>query len=627
MSRRRDNRSAARRQSAAPAPKLASEARPAAEGSRGEPRALLAILIALAAARALLVFVPSMWAWSLNLMRFLHPALAWAPWALSAVVLAPPLARRLEPAWIAAGDAIARRPLVTTLIAMGLGATLVWACPDRVRYVGDFLLRQGTVEVAEKPAVLFPQALPLDVMLHYRLPLLVTETALTDANGAARLLGMLEAAALAALALSFVRALGLAGGAALAAAATVFFGGYLGMFTGFSKAFAELCLLVAIVAVAGVRMIREGRGHWALGLALAVGVTLHRSALGLLPAAVFAWWAWWRVHGEGGAWKRPSVLGALAPPLVGLAVMVPRIVAVVRRWDAMHFAPASVKQPGGVLAAALAGPRPADLLNLVGMLSPLALVIPVLLVWRLRRLESNQTRELALLALLALPFALVMPFLHPAQGLFRDWDDFAATGVTISLLAAWILGQTLRAAPRRGLAVAATLAVAIPAFQWIGHHTDVDRGLARVRAFMLEPPPRPPDERGTTWDFLGIRNFAFERWDESAASFQHAAETTPSPRILQEWALAETMRKRYDEAQRIYHLMLAKAPDDLLGWLGLATCSLNLGDFAEARRAAHQLLVLNPGDPDAYRVLESADRFEAMQRGATPAPPRTGGAP
>jgi hypothetical protein len=600
--------------------KPAGEPRAETPASRGERVALLAILVALAAARALLAFVPTMWAWSLNLLRFLHPALGWGLWAVAALMLAPPLATRLERAWSLSGDAIAKRPALATLGAVLAGAALAWACPDRVRFVGDFLLRQGTVEVAEKPAMLFPQALPLDVFLHYLIPRIVTLSQLTDANGAARLIGMVEAGALAALSLSFVRTLGLMGSAAVATAATVFFGGYLGMFTGFSKAFAEMCLLVAIVAVYGLRGMKDGKGLWPLGLAVAVGVTLHRSALGFLPAALFAWLVWMRQHGGGGRWKRPSTLAALAVPIVALGVMVPRIVAVVRRWDSMHFAPESVRQQGGVLAAALSGARPVDLLNLIVMLSPLAVTIPVLLGWRLRRLDSDDARELALLLLLALPFVGVMPFLHPAQGLFRDWDDFTATGVAISLLAAWMLGRTLRGASGRGLAVAATFAVAVPAIQWIAHHTDVDRGFARVRAFMLEPPARPASERGTTWDFLGIRNFRLERWDDAAAAFQHAAETSPSPRILQEWALAETMRRRFDAAQSIYHLMLARAPANELGWLGLATCSLNLGDFAEARRAARQLLALHPGDPDALRVLDQADQLEAMRRGSTPPP-------
>src|SRR5262245_35250748 len=54
---------------------------------------------ALVAARAVLTFVPTMWAWSLNLQRFLTPAWAWAPWALTAASLLPAIARRLEPAF------------------------------------------------------------------------------------------------------------------------------------------------------------------------------------------------------------------------------------------------------------------------------------------------------------------------------------------------------------------------------------------------------------------------------------------------------------------------------------------------------------------------------------------------
>jgi hypothetical protein len=49
---------------------------------------------------------------------------------------------------------------------------------------------------------------------------------------------------------------------------------------------------------------------------------------------------------------------------------------------------------------------------------------------------------------LALPFVLVAVLIHPAQGIFRDWDDFAASGVALSLIAAWLVGEALRSAPR-----------------------------------------------------------------------------------------------------------------------------------------------------------------------------------
>ncbi|HET9327098.1 MAG TPA: tetratricopeptide repeat protein [Candidatus Eisenbacteria bacterium] len=597
-------------------------ARPAAKAGRAaetplpSPVAwtLWGLLATLLLLRAIMVFHPSMWTWSLNLQRFLAPAWGFGLWALAAVALIPGVARRATPAWNAIGEAIAKRPGLTTSAAVLAAMLLVWLFPDRVRFTGDFLLRQGTVEVAERPSQLFPQALPLDVLLHYGVPRVLTQALAIDANGAARLLGMLEAGTLAALAMGFARTLGLVAGAAVAVAGIVFFGGYLGMFTGFSKAFAEMCLLVAAVGVFGLSAIRQGRGLLGLGLALTIGVTLHRSALGLLPAVVYAWVAWWRVHAREGAWKRSSVLVALAIPVLGLAVMVPRIIAVVRRWDAAHFDPRGAELSGSVLSAAFSGARPVDLVNLVVMLSPVSLLLASWVVLARHR-AAGASREAVLLVLLALPFLLVMPFIHPAQGLFRDWDDFAATGVAISLLSAWTVAQALRASPRHALAVAITLAAMVPAVQWLAHNADVDRGFQRVRAFVLEPPPRAPRERGTTWDFLGIRNFRLERWEDAAESFAQAASTSPSPRILQEWALAETMRKQYPLAQQIYYRFLEKSPANPLGWLGLAQVSIYNGDLSEARRAAHRLLELEPGNRHALEVLARAEQMEAAARG------------
>jgi Tetratricopeptide repeat len=582
---------------------------------------LWGMIAALFATRAALTFEPSMEAWSLNLMRFLQPLLAWGLWALAALALVPRLARAVAPAWNAGGDAIARHPALATWAAFVLAVLVVGVWPDRVRFTGDFLLRQGTVDVAEQPSTLFPQALPLDVLLHYSVPRVLTDALSVDANGAARLLGMLEAGGLAALGIAFARTLGLAGGAAVVVASIVFFGGYLGMFTGFSKAFAEMCLLVAATGVYGLRVIRERRGLLPLALAFAIGVTLHRSALGLLPAVLYAWVVWGRARRPGTSWRQPRVIAALAIPILALAIMVPRILAIVRRWDASHFDPRVAGLSGSIWSAAFAGARAIDVVNLLLMLSPLA---PALVVWvaLARRRDAKIGHEAVLLLLLALPFLSLMPFIHPAQGLFRDWDDFAATGVALSLLVAWTIAQALRASPRHWLAPSLTLAVLAPSAQWLAHNADLERGLQRVRAFVLEPPPRAARERGTTWDYLGIRNFDIERWDAAAESFGHAASTSPSPRILQEWALAETMAGRYALAQKVYERLLAKQPDNSLGWLGLGQVSLHVHDLVEARRAAHQLLQMEPGNSDAKKVLEEADRIEAAMGQVPPAESR-----
>jgi len=205
-------------------------------------------------------------------------------------------------------------------------------------------------------------------------------------------------------------------------------------------------------------------------------------------------------------------------------------------------------------------------------------------------------------------------FIHPAQGLFRDWDDFAATGVAVSLIVAWLVGETLRDTRRFAwLAVAVALGVAVPSLQWLVVHTDTVRGLARVRAFVTEPPERPEAQRGTTWDYLGIRSYRLDRFADAEEALSHAAETAPSPRILLEWAYAAAMAGHDRAAQEAYRQLLAKDPGNNLGWLGLAAASMRLRDVPEAKRAATEALRRDPGNADARRILDDIGRYEAMQ--------------
>src|SRR5213594_1647713 len=96
--------------------------------------ALWGSLTLLALARALTSFEPSMWAWSLNLQRFLAPILGWGLWGLAALALVPALARRAAPLWNAGGDAFERHPALATWGAVVFAILLVGVWPDRVRF-------------------------------------------------------------------------------------------------------------------------------------------------------------------------------------------------------------------------------------------------------------------------------------------------------------------------------------------------------------------------------------------------------------------------------------------------------------------------------------------------------------
>jgi tetratricopeptide (TPR) repeat protein len=588
-------------------------------------RILWVALALLALARLALAFVPSTWGWGLNALRFVEPIGGWVGWAVMAAALVPALAGPLVPAAARLGDAIGGRSPLPLAAAAAFGAALVLALPDRVRFVGDFLLRQGTVEALGLPALLYPQALPLDVALHHTLPVWLAGAGILDANTGARAFGALGAALLAALSVTFARVLRLRGIAALAASGIVFFGGYLGLFTGYSKALADLVVVVVFVGVFGLRAIRGQGGLLPLGVALALGFALHRSALGLLPAAALVWTFWLRERAKQvGGWlpvlRAPATIAALLIPLAVLAAMLPRMITTAFGFDAVHFASADVRAAGGVWKAAFAGTRLADLLDLVWMLSPLGLLAPVLAAALGRRVAL--AREPLLLLALAVPLVGVWFFVHPIHGVFRDWDVFAFGAAALSLAAGWAAGETLREAPveRAGARRSAVLggavlaAVAVPALQWLSLSADIDRGLARVLAFVSEPPARTPAERGDTWDYLGIRYAGLGRWSSAAEAFARAAETAPSPRVLVAWAMAETQRGDLRAAQRLYWKLLAKNPDNARAWLALSAVSSRLGDMHESRYAAQRLLEVSPNAREAEEIIRFWDSLPAGTR-------------
>lgn len=565
-------------------------------------------LAALAAARFALAFTPGMWMWGLNVQRFLDPLLAWLPWTIAALGLLPAPARRLEPPLARVGDAIARgsKPAIAALALLVAG--LAWASQDDTRFVGDFLLRQGTVEMAGQPGVLFPQALPLDVLIHYRLPTALQNSHALSANDTARILGAINAAALAVFAAQVVRVLGLARAAAFASWAIVVFGGYLGMFTGYSKSLAELVVLAVAIAAFGLRLAREGRGALGLGVALAVSLALHRAALGFLIPAAVAWTLGSRRAGVT-LWRRPSTWIALALPAATLALLGPRMLGTLLHVDvAVHLAPADARRVG-ILGAAFSGLHLLDLVNLVLLLSPLAWVAPLTLAGRrgsdAPAGSAGRGTIAAVLLGLALPMLAAALFIHPAQGVFRDWDDFAALGVLLSLIAAWRVGDLLSSTPaRRWVAVPVALSVMMSSVQWLALHTDVDLGLARARALVTEPPARPDTEQAGVWDFIGIRNFRLHRWTASAEAFSHAAESAPSPRLLEQWAFAATMAGELRTAQAVYHRLVEKDPKNPSAWLGLGAVASRIPDVDDSFRAARQLLTLDPGNQGGHQLLD-----------------------
>jgi cytochrome c-type biogenesis protein CcmH/NrfG len=581
----------------------------AATGTRlAEPRptfpgvvALAVVFAILLGSRALAAVVPGSWLWGIDQLRFLPPA-AWLLYAFSAIVWIPWLAQRLLPAWERIGNALTERPALSSTIAAVLGAGFVLAFPDRVHFTGDFLVREHALAVSDAGfAALFPQAMPLEAVIHDRLARAAMDWTGLDANGSGRLFGAIEAALLAILAVRVVHVLTLKGAAAFTVVVVVFMTPLIGLMTGYHKAFSELAVVTLGVAVLALEVVRSGRGFVALGAVLAVGLLLHRLAFLLVPTMIVAGWSGWRRY-------RSPTLGVIAAgvllPIAAVVAVAPDFLRLVRFDAVTNFANPEVRTLGGPLAAAFAGPRPMDLANLVLRVAPLALLIPWLLVWRTR---SPTNPELVVLTALAAPLLMLLPFFHPGYGLFRAWEAAATTGVALAVVTGYLAaGATQRHGAWLAIPITSFAVLATTHALWLDALPD--RGLRRIETWVVGPPLRDPTERASAWDFLGIRYADQGELAASARAFENAARLAPSPKTLRAWAAVERARGRWVVARDLYHRLLERKPDESVAWFELATLDLEVGDLVEARQAAESLLALDPESPNGRRILAELER-------------------
>ncbi len=590
-------RRGAKRRAPAPAPRRTPRALalPEIEPAVGA-RATLVLGVAAALGFALATaaaFDPGMHWWGVNSLRFAPVWIGWAPWIVVLLAFVPPLARRVTPALAALGDGLAAGKFRATA-GVAAGVILIVALlPDRLWLIGDFLLRLGCVRGQIPVTIVFPQALPLDLFLHQQIPVAIARAGLVDPNVWERVLGAIEAGLLVPAAAELARRLGFRGAPAAACTLLVVFSGALGMFTGYGKSFVELTLVTVVAAGAALRVVREGDGAWTLAAMLVVGILLHRSALALFALLGAAAWAWRRSPAARDPGRRIATLAAFVAPLIAALLCAPILVASMQVTDLRHVAPTGVS-PGAILGAAFAPLHLLDVLNLVALGAPFALAAPFLAAVVARPLRERGADRLVLGAL-ALPAVLVLLFIHPRQGGFRDTDVFMPSLVALAIVAAALAGEALRGAPARAwLAVPVILLVVASTVRTLAIAADLDRGTARVRAYLAGPPRRPDEERALLWAYVAERMVGARRPDDAMPAFEQAVALAPSPRLLMEWALAEEDRKDEAAAQAIYRRVTGRAPTFTEAWLGLAGVSIELRDWPTARDALAHAAQLEP---------------------------------
>ncbi|MBI5838115.1 MAG: hypothetical protein HZB25_12830 [Candidatus Eisenbacteria bacterium] len=551
-------------------------------------------------------FLPSAWplAARLAVLAAMAPGVAFALRSRSAVADRQPKTgpgrRAARPAGPPRGATLAAGALVCAAAAVAL-----WMCREQVHFLGDTMLRLRTVYRMAVKGEMVPawglHAAPLDYLVNVVLPVRMSAAGLLTAFQAAQLVpcllgALFVAAAMLAAPLSAATRPGRA--IFLAAVLTQ---GYMQLFAGYCKGYGLLILLLLLWYAAVTWEDRSGRAAVWSTVLFGLVLLCHRTGLLLAPCQA---WLVWKSRGRDGAWGAYAAAG-----LAGLCGA-----ALVTGWQGAASADAALL--GSVWRGAreagdyplLSATHAANVLNDLFLLAPFGLAGMLLL--PVVRPGGPGLRALLLGGVPFLLLALLVRSLYPVQGAPRDWDNFASSGLFLTLLAARLAVRVVEGAPRLGvLAAAAVLAGAVHTATWLALNASPAAALERVERIGESAPSLPVSARAMLFDYLGqVRELANEP-ALAGEAYLRASDLAPNPRFF---VLAGTQFFKAGRMERAAGAFRSAARRDPVTREKMLIVSGNT-------------LGRNPADPLGLMIRAAALSVPGTPGTAAPAP--DGGAP
>lgn len=472
-------------------------------------------------------------------------------------------------------------------VALAIGLALVVAFPlrERIHVLGDtqVRLRAMAIFTANMISVTLAEwqtrlhANPLDIVVDFLAPIGLRRLGASLAQGVS-----LVSAALALVffagAWRVTGRLGLpggtggGGGARVATCAALILAGTLQAFAGYAES-AGLLLASAVWWWAEMlapldrpRQALRTAGAWlVLVLSHRIGLVM------LLPLA-------WRVLGPPLPGDRPEVRRRLL--LLGVAAALAGGAATLLGGGSRQLG-MDLRDMNAALAILLQAVPPADYLNTLVLVAPLAFLTP----WLAGRgalagfVRAPQAGPLLAGSLVLLPLMWIVPANGQGLGAQRDWDLAVLGGLTLTLAAVVLLAR-LPAGRLRGALVLALPLLVLQVGGWVLVNANEPAALRRVRALAEEPPGLIDPHRAVLHDYLGQR------------AMDHGAPALAAPEFERSFEYNRNPRRA---------LLAAEA------WA-------RAGDLPRARSALARAHARGPLSPS---VAESARRLEVMVTGLT----------
>lgn len=444
----------------------------------------------------------------------------------------------------------------------------------------------------------------------------------TDVQGSLQLVGAMVGAIFTLASLAFLRAAGASRATMIACAALVLGGGYMLHFAGYDK-FGPLLAGMAFAAWGAMRLARDGRGAWAVGLGLVVCLLSHRSGFLLVPAAAWALTQGFRTAPDRRARIEALVAGAA---IVAVAVyMLPKALQLLEEIDRRQNLEGLDLRGVPPLARAIAdgATRASDAINVLFLLVPLW-PAGLAAAWLACRsgpagpeeaapaptdgAEGDATRfALGPVALLAVaPQAVLLLVARGAQGPMRDWDMHVGAAVVIALAtAAALLAIWRRMGAAGALAPIVTTALAAAIAMW-GTHVSEPLQLALIDHQLADRAAWSEGAWARAHDFLGVRALQRQRPEDAIRELQAAAAVAPNPRFFFQIGLAQRMLLRSDEAKASFEKAHQLDPRLADPWIGFALLAFDEGNWRKVAACAESALVYAPHRKDAREIRDKA---------------------
>jgi tetratricopeptide (TPR) repeat protein len=349
------------------------------------------------------------------------------------------------------------------------------------------------------------------------------------------------------------------------------------------------------------------------GIALFFSISLHLSALYLLPSLIYLCLNRYKKEEEIFNFKSISIVMVMLL-LVGAGLFILSIQNPDKTSSATYFISllGSQKDPYSLFS----GAHLVDIINEQLLLSPLGIVLWVIVIFFAGKINFKDKvfTFFLVVTLFSFIFAFIM---NPKLGYARDWDLFSSTGLGYTILGIYLGFNYFRQTKIKKLnylILAFASTAILSTLPWIYVNAQEDKAVERFKTLLnldVERSAYGHEILALYYRDKGLLNEEMEQWKK-------ALSVRKFERYAGNLGISSLKLGRYQEAVAAFRIVLQVNPDSADGYYNLAISLAHIGEYDEAKKQYQIAINKNPYFLDAYMNLgillsKTGDYGEALK--------------